>query len=95
MADKESALKALAWFDDTVYADRIAEVKRYYDELCSMNTVKTPDELFNYYMNYWVPVQMSWVASLDRGWPSGMRGTRDSANDYTALVYTDLNNAES
>lgn len=90
MADKESALKALAWFDDTVYADRIAEVKRYYDELCSMNIVKTPDELFNYYMNYWVPVQMSWVASLDRGWPSGMRGTRDSANDYTALVYTDL-----
>lgn len=32
---------------------------------------------------------MYWVASLDRGWPSGMRGSRDSANDFTSMVPLD------
>lgn len=90
MATRENALKALEWFSQEKYTEKVSEVKRFYDDICNINTVKTPDEMFNYYMNYWVPIQMNWVASLDRGWPSGMRGTRDSANDYSALIYTDL-----
>ena len=90
LADKKDAFKALVWFDDDVYNQKIQEVKDFYDKLYSLNRIKTPDNLFNYYINYWLPVQMNWVASLDRGWPSGMRGTRDSASDYTALIYTDL-----
>ncbi|MBE6808702.1 MAG: hypothetical protein E7524_04465 [Ruminococcaceae bacterium] len=90
MASKEDAFKSLQWFSEEQFGAKVAEVKAFYDDICSVNTVKTPDEMFNYYMNYWVPIQMNWVASLDRGWPSGMRGTRDSANDYSALIYTDL-----
>ncbi len=90
MALKSTALKPLYWFKEVGFEATLAEVKEFYDRLCSVNNIKTPDEMFNYYMNYWLPLQMNWVASLDRGWPSGMRGTRDSASDYTALIYTDL-----
>lgn len=81
-------LKTARWRER--FDDGVSECKKYFSELFNTNHIKTPDEFFNYYMNYWVPLQMNWVASLDRGWPSGMRGTRDSANDYTALIYTDL-----
>ena len=89
MADKETVLSSFEWFSCKYY-EKIAEVKKFYDNLCNINIIETPDKFFNYYMNYWIPIQMNWVASLDRGWPSGMRGTRDSANDYAALIYTDL-----
>ncbi len=90
MADKDTALKTLEWFDNAKFESKIADVKAFYDNIYTLNRIETPDELFNYYINYWLPLQMNWVASLDRGWPSGMRGTRDSASDYTALIYTDL-----
>ncbi len=90
MAEKTTAFKALDWFDQNSFETKTAEVKAFYDRLYTLNKIETPDKLFNYYINYWLPVQMNWVASLDRGWPSGMRGTRDSASDYTALIYTDL-----
>ncbi len=90
MTDKETVLNSAAWFSSQTFNEKITEVKKFYDELFNINKIETPDKFFNYYMNYWIPLQMNWVASLDRGWPSGMRGTRDSANDYTALIYTDL-----
>ena len=80
-------LKTANWKKD--FDKKANECKDYFDNLFKTNVIKTPDELFNYYTNYWVPLQLNWVASLDRGWPSGMRGTRDSAQDYAALIYTD------
>lgn len=63
------------------------EQQEYYARLFHINRVKTGDYLQDNYFNSWLPLQLKWVASLDRGWPSGMRGTRDSAQDYTALLY--------
>lgn len=83
------AQKTLCYFDNTQYAAKKAEAKAYFDALCSKNAVHTGDEDFDYYANYWIPLQMDWVASLDRGWPTGMRGSRDSAQDYAALLFTD------
>ncbi len=88
MPSKEKVLKTTEWFKN--YDKKVEGVKAFYTNLFNTNHFETPDEFFNYYINYWVVLQMNWVASLDRGWPSGMRGTRDSAQDYTGLIYTDL-----
>lgn len=77
------------WFDASTCRTRKEEVRQHYEKLCQMVTVQTPDENFNTYVNNWLPMQVNWVASLDRGWPTGMRGTRDSAQDYAALLTTD------
>ncbi len=71
-----------------IYNKAKKERKDSFDNLFSQNKVKTGDSEFDYYANYWLPIQMNWVASLDRGWPTGMRGSRDSAQDYTGLLYT-------
>lgn len=88
MPSKEEVLKTSEW--KKLFDEKVSECKDYFEKIFKANTIKTPDELFDYYTNYWVPIQMNWVASLDRGWPSGMRGTRDSAQDYAGLLYTDL-----
>ncbi len=88
MPSKENVLKTADWAKS--FDSKVAAAKEYYTKLFATNNLETPDEFFNYYINYWVVLQMNWVASLDRGWPSGMRGTRDSAQDYTGLIYTDL-----
>ena len=77
------------YFDNTYYLAKKAERKAVFDKLFSKNKIQTGDVDFDYFANYWVPIQMDWVASLDRGWPTGMRGSRDSAQDYAALLYTD------
>ncbi len=69
------------------YNDKKTERKNEIEKLFSVNRIKSGDEMFDYYANYWIPIQMKWVSSLDRGWPTGMRGSRDSAQDYTALLY--------
>ncbi|MDH7600639.1 MAG: hypothetical protein QHI38_00650 [Armatimonadota bacterium] len=48
--------------------------------------IASPDAAFSRYVNEWLPLQLRWVNILDRGWPTGMRGTRDSAQDTTALI---------
>lgn len=77
------------YFDKKGYSEAKSERKAVFDKLFSKNNIKTGDSEFDYYANYWIPLQMNWVASLDRGWPTGMRGSRDSAQDYAALLYTD------
>ena len=81
--------EAKTFFDERFYRRKKDERIAVFEELFAKNRIHTGDEEFDYYANYWVPLQMNWVASLDRGWPTGMRGTRDSAQDYTALLYTD------
>ena len=60
-----------------------------YRQLMAARHVETGDTAFDRYVNAWLPLQLDWVCSLDRGWPSGMRGSRDSANDFTAMVPLD------
>ncbi len=79
----------LGYFDNEKYISEKTKRKNEFDCLFNKNRIKTGNEDFDYYANYWIPLQMNWVASLDRGWPTGMRGSRDSAQDYSALLYTD------
>ena len=86
MPDPKSALAAKHWFEPNFFDNNCEQVRQQYEQIFAKNRICTPNEDFNNYMNYWIPMQMEWIASLDRGWPSGMRGTRDSANDYMALL---------
>lgn len=49
--------------------------------------LQSPDPVFDDYVNVWLPRQLSWVALLDRGWATGLRGVRDAAQDYTAVAW--------
>lgn len=77
----------IKYFDNKHFESKKAERKAEFEELFNKNRVLTGDGEFDNYVNYWLPLQMNWVASLDRGWPTGMRGSRDSAQDYSALLY--------
>ena len=83
------AKQTARYFDAPTYQAALAEQVAYFNDLCSHRTIKTADPFFDYYMNTWMPVQMYWVSSLDRGWPTGMRGSRDCANDFMGEVYFD------
>ena len=84
--DHESVL---SFFDDTHYQKSVSNRQKEFQNLFQINRVESHCPDFDYYANYWIPLQMKWVASLDRGWPTGMRGSRDSAQDYAALLYID------
>lgn len=60
--------------------------KGFYDELFSKRTVRTGETMFDYYVNTFLPLQMYWTACLDRGWPTGMHGTRDASNDFMGII---------
>lgn len=51
--------------------------------------MKSPDEMLNDYSRVWIPRQLQWVAMLDRGWASGLRGVRDAAQDFSAVAWFD------
>lgn len=88
----EDVTQAENYFEASYYDSKKRERKSYFTQLLSKNHIRTGDEDFDNYVNNWLPLQMSWVASLDRGWPTGMRGSRDSAQDYAALLYSDTEN---
>lgn len=46
------------------------------------------DALADYISNF-LPLQLFWVGKLDRGWPTGMRGTRDASQDYSGIALVD------
>jgi hypothetical protein len=85
-----SSMKALEKFFDPDFCDAEKDrVRVKYEKFLGIRRLDSPDQDLNYYVNEWLPLQMYWVASLDRGWPSGMRGSRDSANDFTAMIPLD------
>jgi len=59
------------------------------EDMLGKRSVCAPDEAFGRYVNEFLPLQLEWVRALDRGWPTGMRGTRDCAQDTTALIPLD------
>lgn len=76
-------------FDKMSYRREEEQQKAFYHKLFGIRRIKTDDKFFDYYVNSWLPLQMYWTASLDRGWPTGMRGARDCANDFMGAVYLD------
>ena len=62
-----------------------------YSKWMNIFKIETPDAALNQYINEWLILQLYWVSKLDRGWPTGMRGTRDAAQDYSGLSYLNPN----
>lgn len=66
----------------------LQRLEDFYADLFSLNSVNSGNEEFDNYVNAFLPLQMRWVIALDRGWATGMRGTRDAANDFMgAFIY--------
>lgn len=76
-----------AYFDDEKFKERYETTHAFYSELFSKRTIKTSNPLYNNFINEFTPLQMFWVCSLDRGWPSCMRGIRDASQDFMGMVH--------
>jgi hypothetical protein len=85
----QTARRNQVFLDEKVYCQEKERSKEYFDHLFSLRKIDTPDSMLNRYGNEWLPLQLDWVCSLDRGWPSGMRGSRDSAQDFCAMAWLD------
>lgn len=70
-------------------AVEFAKLKEKYAKLFDVRRVKTSNFEFDKFVNGFLPLEMYWVASLDRGWPTGMRGVRDAANDFEGMLCYD------
>ena len=85
---EDKAWKNTVWFGEKYFEAQTEARKDDYENLFSLNRVESGNSVFDRYVNAFLPLQMSWVKVLDRGWPTGMRGTRDAANDFMgALIY--------
>ncbi len=80
-------LEPLNYFNNNVKETILKNSEEYFNNLFTNNQIKTPNKNFDYYLNYFIPLQLDWVKMLDRGWPTGMKGTRDLANDYMGILY--------
>lgn len=87
--NEEENLFEKSYFDNKLYCEHVEKTAMFYDELFSKRTIKTNNELYDNFINNFVPLQMFWVGSLDRGWPSSMRGTRDAAQDFMGMLHLD------
>jgi len=68
----------------------VEENKVEYLSQINRRKIETPDKQFNNFINNYLPLELSWVTDLDRGWPTGMRGARDCANDFLGYLAYDL-----
>lgn len=85
----EEIEKSKEYFDGKTQKAEEAKLGKKYAELFSVRTVKTNDTGFDKFINGFLPLEMYWVSSLDRGWPTGMRGVRDAANDFEGMLCYD------
>ncbi len=84
---KEAIAPATHMLSDSYQSDNQVTQTVFYRSLMQRFQANTPDEDLNRYINEWLPLQLYWVSKLDRGWPTGMRGTRDAAQDYSGISY--------
>lgn len=89
LPDLAAASRPLKYFDRQVFDTEVEVQRRFYEGLCGKWGIRTQDRFFDHYINTWLPLQMYWTASLDRGWPTGMRGSRDCANDFMGELFFD------
>ncbi len=85
----ENIKSSVKYFDSTVQKAEEKKLSEKHAELFSVRTVKTGDPDFDSFVNGFLPLEMYWVSSLDRGWPTGMRGVRDAANDFEGMLCYD------
>ena len=85
----ENIKNSVKYFDSMVQKDEEEKLAEKHAELFSVRTVKTGDPDFDSFVNGFLPLEMYWVSSLDRGWPTGMRGVRDAANDFEGMLCYD------
>ncbi len=85
----ENIETSVKYFDSTVQKAEEEKLAEKHAELFSVRTVKTGDPDFDSFVNGFLPLEMYWVSSLDRGWPTGMRGVRDAANDFEGMLCYD------
>ncbi len=74
------------YFNEDAYEKKVKETENFFNDLFTNRTVKTENDLYDKFINEFAPLQMYWVCSLDRGWPSSMRGTRDASQDFVGLL---------
>ena len=86
---EESIENSKKYFDLQAQKAEEEKLAEKYAELFSVRTVKTGDNDFDSFVNGFLPLEMYWVSSLDRGWPTGMRGVRDAANDFEGMLCYD------
>lgn len=86
---EENIKNSVKYFDSTVQKSEEEKLAEKHAELFSVRTVKTGDPDFDSFVNGFLPLEMYWVSSLDRGWPTGMRGVRDAANDFEGMLCYD------
>lgn len=74
------------YFDDKAYAEKVDKTIEFYENLFKKRIVKTHNPIFDNFMNNYAPLQMHWISTLDRGWPSQQRGIRDTSQDCAGLL---------
>ena len=74
------------YFSKEGYESRIRETDAFYEDLFTKRSVKTENPLYDNFINNFAPLEMYWVGSLDRGWPSSMRGSRDASQDFCGML---------
>ena len=84
-----SARRALQLLTSSAAEREKRQRQQYFAQLFSRRRIYTDDAALDRYLNEWLPLQMHWAAALDRGWPTGMRGTRDCANDLMGGLHLD------
>ena len=81
--------RSCRYFGRAVRQASVAECDRARHELMERRKIRTPDAALDRYVNEFLPLQLGWVKMLDRGWPTGMRGTRDCCQDAVSFVPLD------
>jgi len=94
VADKEEDVplvlaRAKEYFDGRKQEAELKKLKEKYDDLFAIRKIHTSDSSFDHFVNGFLPLEMYWVSSLDRGWPTGMRGVRDASNDFEGMLCYD------
>lgn len=77
------------YFDDETVEKELSALREKYARIFNKRTIETKDEDFNRFINGFLPLELDWVSALDRGWPTGMRGVRDAANDFQGFLAYD------
>lgn len=85
----EELIRFERYLDGSARSRAVNESSNRIEDLISRREIATPDRALDRYVNEWLPLQLNWVRILDRGWPTGMRGVRDTAQDMTALIPLD------
>lgn len=84
--DIKKVERTFSYLNKNIHQDIKLSLHSKIDKLISTRSINTGQVDFDRYVNKWLPLLLDWVCSLDRGWPSGMRGCRDAANDFTAMI---------